>query len=113
MSLQRRAAGVRGFAGRTKRRGRNYKKSGMKRDLKRAAYGVAAGLAVSIPLTLAGRHFKQPLLIEAGQRVGSVSSTIAGGAPGNAAYQAADAIFDRVVVYQGQGISGTPGQAYL
>ncbi len=113
MSLQRRASGIRNFGGRIKRRSRNYKKSGMKRDLKRAGLGTVAGLAVSIPLTLAGRHFRQPLLIEAGQRVGSVVSTAVGGTPGNAGYQAGDAIFDRFVVYQGSGISGSSGQVYL
>jgi len=51
--------------------------------------------------------------MEVGQRVGSIASTAAGGTPGNTGYQAADAIFDRFVMYQGQGVSGTPGNVYL
>ena len=115
MALRRRAstAGLRRFAGRTRRRASSYKKSGMKRDLKRAGLGAAAGLLVSIPLTLLGRHYNQPLAIEAGQRVGSIVSTAAGGTPGNAAYQGADALFDRFVRVNGQGITGSQGQVYL
>jgi len=94
-------------------RSRRPKRNDMKRYAKKAAFGTAAGMAISIPLTLAGRHFRQPLLIEAGQRIGSIASTIAGGTPGNTGYQAADALFDRVVIYQGQGVSGSQGQTYL
>jgi len=108
MSLARRGATA------TKKKGKKYRhKKTWKNVAKKAGLGVVAGLAISIPLTLAGRHFNEPLLIEAGQRVGSVASTAVGGTPGNAAYQTADAIFDRVVVYQGSGISGSQGQVYL
>jgi len=113
MALRKRASTA-GLRSRYRRSGkRSSKKSYITRDLKRAGYGTLAGLAVSVPLTLAGRHFNQPLLIEAGQRIGSVASTVAGGTPGNAAYQAADAVFDRVVMYQGAGVSGSQGQVYL
>jgi len=91
----------------------HLKKSYITRDLKKAGLGTVGGLAVSIPLTLAGKHFRQPLLVEAGQRVGSIVSTAIGGTPGNAGYQTADAIFDRVVMYQGSGVSGSQGQVYL
>jgi len=111
MSLARRSSGFRGFKKKGRRRGSH--KSAVMRDAKRAGFGTVAGLAVSIPLTLAGRHFRQPLMIEAGQRIGSVVSTVAGGTPGNAGYQMADAIFDRFVMYQGRGISGSSGQVYL
>jgi len=94
-------------------RARRPKRNDLKRYAKKAGLGTAAGLAVSIPLTLAGRHYKQPILIEAGQRIGSIASTAVGGTPGNAAYQAADAVFDRFVMYQGQSISGSQGQVYL
>jgi len=105
MALARRSGGSVKSRYRGNRR-RTSKKSYVTRDLKRAGFGTVAGLAVSIPLTLAGRHFQQPLLVEAGQRIGSVISTVAGGVPGNAGYQAADAIFDRFVMYQGRGVSG-------
>jgi len=110
MALARR--GSSGFKKKTKHR--KPKRNDFKRYGKKALYGVIAGEAISIPLTLAGRYMRQPLLIEAGQRVGSVVSTAAGGTPGNAAYQAIDAIFDRVVsIPNFGGISGSQGQVYL
>jgi len=107
--LRRRAAGYRG-------RVRRPRKNDFKRYGKKAAYGVGAGLAVSVPLTLAGQYLKVPELIEAGQRIGSVASTAVGGTVGNAAYQAADALFDRVVPMiqgGGMGITGGSGVVYL
>lgn len=109
MSLARRgASGIKKKSGR-----RGHRRSAAKGLAKKAALGTVAGLAVSIPLTLAARYFNKPILMEVGQRVGSIASTAVGGTPGNTGYQAADAIFDRVVVFQGQGISGTPSQVYL
>lgn len=96
--------------GRVRRPRKNdFKKYGMK-----AAKGVGLGLAVAIPLTIAGQRLGQPLLAEAGQRLGSIASTYVGGTIGNASYQAADAIFDRFVSVPSLGgrISGT-GQVYL
>jgi len=109
MALARRGAG--GIKKKSGRRG--HRRSAAKGLAKKAALGTAAGLAVSIPLTLAARYFNKPILMEAGQRFGSIASTAIGGTPGNAAYQAADAVFDRFVSYQGQGISGQPSQVYL
>jgi len=104
-----------------RRRATNYIRSRTRRPRKndvkkygiKAAKGVGLGLAISIPLTLAGRHFGMPLLIEAGQRIGSIASTAVGGTMGNAAYQGADAIFDRFVMAGGNIVSGTQGQSYL
>jgi len=94
-------------------RARRPRKNDFKRYGTKALKGGALGMAISIPLTLLGRHMKQPLLIEAGQRFGSIASTVGGGTIGNATYQALDATFDRVVMYQGGGISGSQGQVYL
>jgi len=107
MSLARRGAG--GFKKKSKRR---HKHSGWKNNAKKAAMGGAAGVAVSIPLTIAAKHYNQPILMEIGQRVGSIVSTIFGGTPGNAAYQTIDAVADRVVMYQGRGVTGT-NQVYI
>lgn len=113
MSLQRRASNrFGGF-----RKGGKYRRRPHKNDLKRygklAAYGVLGGLAVSIPLTLLGRHSQRPELIEAGQRIGSIVASKVGGPIGVTGYQVADAAFDRLVVYKGAGISGSQGQVYL
>jgi len=92
--------------------GRRPRKNDLKKYGMKAAKGLGLGLAVSIPLTLAGQKFNMPMLVEAGQRIGSVASTAVGGTIGNAAYQGADAIFDRFVSIQGQSISGG-SQVYL
>jgi len=98
------------------RRARRPRKNDFKKYAKKAAFGTAAGLAVSIPLTLLGQHMQIPELIEAGQRIGSVASTAVGGTVGNAAYQGADALFDRVVPMLqggGYGVTGGSGVVYL
>lgn len=113
LALQRRAGG--GFSG--FRKGGKYRRRPKKSDLKHyakyAGYGVLGGMAVSIPLTLAGRYFQRPELIEAGQRIGAIVASKVGHTAGEAGFQVADAIFDRVVVYQGAGVSGSQGQVYL
>jgi len=91
----------------TRRRyGRGRKKDTMKRDLKKGAIGGAAGLALSIGLTMAGRYTNQPMLGEVGQRAGAVAATWVGGLPGQIAYQVGDAVFDRFVNVDGGSISG-------
>jgi len=108
MSLARRGATA------TKKKGKHYrKKKTWINAAKKAALGTGAGLAVSIPLTLAARYFNKPVLQEVGQRAGAIAATVVGGPAGETGYQAGDAIFDRFVQYEGQGISGTPGQVYL
>ena len=98
----------RGASGAKKRGGRRRPhKNDLKRYGKAAALGTVAGLAVSVPLTLLGRHYNRPELIEAGQRVGSIVASKVGGPIGVTGYQITDAVFDRVVVYQGSGVSGT------
>ncbi len=92
---------------------RRPKRSDVKHLAKYAGYGVLGGMAVSIPLTLLGRHFQRPELIEAGQRIGAIVAAKVGGAIGETGFQVADATFDRLVVYQGGGISGSQGQVYL
>jgi len=92
---------------------RRPKRSDIKHIAKYAGYGVLGGMAVSIPLTLLGRHFQRPELIEAGQRIGAIVAAKVGGTPGELGFQVADATFDRLVVYQGGGISGSQGQVYL
>ena len=73
---------------------------------RKVGIGAAGGLAISIPLTLWGIRSGRPELVEAGQRIGSIISTHLGGTPGNAGYQAADAIFDRFVSVGGNSVSG-------
>ena len=98
---------------RLRSRVRRPRKNDLKKYGIKAAKGVGLGLAVSIPLTLAARHLNMPILMEVGQRIGSVASTAVGGTVGNAAYQGADAIFDRFVTLPGGGgVSGT-SQVYL
>jgi len=107
MSLARRGASS------AKKKTKRYRhKAGWKNAAKKAALGTAAGLAVSIPLTLLARHTNQPALMELGQRGGAVAATLIGGPVGEVGYQAGDALFDRFVVYQGSGISGSK-QVYL
>jgi len=92
---------------------RRPKRSDLKHYAKYAGLGVLGGMAVSIPLTLAGRHFQRPELIEAGQRVGAIVAAKVGHTAGEVGFQIADAAFDRFVVYQGGGVSGSQGQVYL
>jgi len=98
------------------RKGGKYRRRPQKNDLKKygkaAAFGTIAGLAVSIPLTLAAKYFNRPELMEVGQRAGAVIASKAGGPVGEIGYQVTDAIFDRVVFYQGSTISGTK-EVYL
>jgi len=106
MALQRR--GTSRFSGFRRAVGRRRpQKNDLKRYGKQAAYGTLAGLAVSIPLTLAARYFNRPELMEVGQRAGAVIASKAGGPVGEIGYQISDAIFDRFVVFQGSSISGT------
>lgn len=86
---------------------RRPSKNSTMKYVKKAGLGAVAGLAISIPLTLASQKFNQPSLMEAGQRIGSITSAHVGGSIGNAGYQAADALFDRYVNFQGNSISGT------
>lgn len=81
----------------------------LKMYAKKAGFGVGLGLLFSIPLTLAGQAIGRSELVEAGQRIGSVASAAAGGTVGNAAYQIADAVFDRFVAVNGQQVSGGRG----
>jgi len=93
---------------------RRPRRSDTKRLIKKAVIGGGVGMVVSAGLTYLGRTMNQPLLMEVGQRGGSIVSTMLGGVPGNAAYQAFDAVFDRVVSVGGVGrISGQPSQVYL
>ena len=75
--------------------------------LKKAGLGAAAGLAVSIPLTLLARRQQSSELLELAQRGGAVAASALGGTAGQVAYQAADYGFDKYVQYQGTGITGT------
>ena len=102
---------IRYVKSKTGRRGK--RRDATKALAKKAAIGAVAGLAISIPLTLGAKYLNQPMLMEVGQRVGSVASAAFGGAPGNAGYLVADALFDRFVVFNGQGVSGQSGQVYL
>lgn len=95
-----------------KSRARRPKRNDLKRYAKKAAFGTVAGLAVAIPITLAAKYLNKPELVEVADRTGSIVASVAGGTLGVAGYQVADAVFDRFVVYNGQGISGG-SQVYL
>lgn len=97
------------YVNRVRSRVRRPRRNEMSRVAKKAGMGVLGGLAVSIPLTLAAQYLGRPQLVEAGQRGGAVLASHLGGTPGQVGYQIADALFDRFVVYQGQGISGSNG----
>jgi len=96
-----------------KSKARRPRKNDLKKYGKKAAYGTGAGLAVAIPLTLAAKYTKIPQLKEVAQRGGAIIASAAGGTTGEAAFQAADAIFDRFVSVEGSIVSGTPGNVYL
>ena len=105
--LRRRA---RSYGGRIARR--RPKRNDMKRLAKKGALGAAAGMAVAIPISLAAKYLNKPALVEVADRGGAIAASALGGTPGVIAYQVADAVFDRFVVYNGQGISGG-SQVYL
>jgi len=95
-----------------KSKARRPRKNDLKKYGKKLAYGTVAGLAVAIPLSLAAKFTNTPQLVEVADRAGSVAASAAGGPVGVIGYQLADAVFDRFVVYNGQGISGS-SQVYL
>jgi len=106
MSLQNRG---RGFGRSFKKGGkRRPKRNDLKKYAKKAAYGTGLGLAVSIPLTFAAKHFNMPELMEAGQRGGAIAASAVGGTAGQVGYQVFDAIADRFILSpQGGGLTGT------
>ena len=86
----------------------------MKKYAKKAAYGTAAGLAVSVPLTLAASMMNQPSLIEVANRAGAVTASMGGGPVGVVGYQVADALLDRFLNVPALGGNVTGGsQVYL
>ena len=86
----------------------------LKKYGKKAAYGAAAGLALAVPLSLGAKYLGQPMLLEAADRGGSVAAAAAGGSVGVFAYQIADALFDRFVIYPpNTSLSGTRSGGYL
>lgn len=94
---------------------RRPRKNDFKKYGKKIALGTIAGLAISVPLTVLGRRMNQPIMIEAGQRIGSVTASYVGGPVGVAGYQTADALFDRFLVGNGgaPSFSGSQGQVYM
>lgn len=99
------------------RRGRQRysqrKNFALKKYGKKAAYGAAAGLAVAIPLSLGAKFTGQPALLEVADRGGSVAAAAAGGPVGVLAYQVADALFDRFVIFENTSLSGSRSGGYL
>jgi len=91
----------------TRAKARRPQKNDLKKYGKKLAYGTMAGLAVAIPLSLAAKYTNTPALVELADRAGSVAASAAGGPVGVIGYQAADAAFDRFVIFEGQGISGS------
>lgn len=86
----------------------------LKKYAKKAAYGTLAGLAVSVPLTLAANMMNKPSLVEVANRGGAVTASMGGGPVGVVGYQVADALLDRVLNVPALGGNVTGGsQAYL
>ena len=99
------------------RRGRQRysqrKNFALKKYGKKAAYGALAGLALAVPLSLGAKYLGQPALLEAADRGGSIAASAAGGPVGVTAYQVADALFDRFVIFQNTSLSGSRSGGYL
>jgi len=74
-------------------------------DLKRGLKGLGAGLAVAVPLSLFARYSRQPMLFEAGERIGAVAATKFGGTWGQILFQGVDAAIERIIPR----IAGGPG----
>jgi len=74
-------------------------------DLKRGLKGLAAGLAVAVPLSFAARYMAQPILFEAGERAGAIAATKFGGTWGQVLFQGVDALIERAIPR----IAGGPG----
>jgi len=106
-AIRRRATSVRQSIGR-----RRPKRNDAKRLAKKAGLGAAAGMAVAIPISLAARHLNRPEFVEVADRGGAIAASALGGTAGVIAYQVADALFDRFVVFNGQGVAGGR-QVYL
>lgn len=85
---------------------RRPRRNGMKALAKKAGIGAIAGLAVSIPLSLLAKRQGDPRLLEIAQRGGAVASAHFGQGPGALAFQVADVLFDKFVVYENTQISG-------
>lgn len=94
----------------TKTKGRRPKRNDLKKYAKKGALGTVAGLAVAIPISLLAKYLNRPDLVEVADRSGAVVASAIGGTAGQVGYQVADAVFDRFVVYNGRGISGSQGQ---
>lgn len=76
--------------------------------------GTLAGLALSVPVTLAASYLNKPELVEIANRGGAVTASMFGGPVGVVGYQVADAAMDRFVKVPSMGgnISGG-SQVYL
>ena len=96
----------------TKTKARRPRKNDLKKYGKKLVWGTVLGMLVAIPLSLVAKYTNTPALVELADRAGSVAASVGGGPVGVIGYQAADAIFDRFVVYNGQGVSGG-SQVYM
>jgi len=92
---------------------RRPRKNDLKKYGKKLMFGTAAGMLVAVPLSLVAKYTNTPALVELADRAGSVAASVAGGSVGVIGYQAADAMFDRFVIYNGGGVSGSSQVAYL
>jgi len=95
-----------------KTKARRPRKNDITKYAKKAAWGAAVGMLIAVPLSLAAKYTNTPALVEVADRAGSIGAAAAGGPVGVTAYQALDAVFDRFVIYNQQGISGGR-QVYL
>lgn len=64
---------------------------------KKAGMGLIAGLIPAVGLGLLARHLNQPVLFEAGERIGAIAASHFGGTYGQVAFQVVDAAVERVI----------------
>ena len=98
---------------RGKRRYSERKNFAFKKYAKKAGLGALAGLALAVPLSLGAKFMGQPALLEAADRGGSIAAAAVGGPVGVTAYQVADALFDRFVIFENTSLSGSRSGGYL
>lgn len=104
------------YYGRVRSAGKKYsqrKNWALKKYAKKAGYGALAGMALAVPVSLAAKYLGQPALLEVADRGGSVAASFGGGPMGVAAYQVADALFDRFVIFENASVSGSRNGGYL
>lgn len=87
-------------------RARSYTRRRGRVDIKRAAKGALAGLAVAVPMGILARRTGNSMLFEVGERAGAVAASYFGGTWGQVAFQGIDAAAERYIPRLEAGGSG-------